>query len=86
MSEFAGTKGRAAPIVGLTIVLRGEIASSYRIKADCLFLGGQMISESGQKLILSGPTGREPLVGLRLWIETAPGLLREASSTVEAGR
>ena len=73
INEFAGTKGRAAPIVGLTMVLRGETASSYRIKADCLFLGTQMISESGQTLILSGPTGREPLVGLRLWIETTPG-------------
>jgi hypothetical protein len=74
VSEFTGTRGRAAPIVGLIIGLSGEIASSYRIKADCMFLGGQMISESGQKLILSGPTGREPLVGLRLWIESAPGL------------
>jgi hypothetical protein len=73
VSEFVGTKGRAAPIVGLTMVLRGETASSYCIKADCLFLGAPMISESGQIITLSGPTGREPLVGLRLWIETAPG-------------
>jgi hypothetical protein len=69
VNEFAGTKGRAAPIVRLTMALHGETASSYRIKADCLFLGTQMISGSGPAIILSGPTGREPLVGLRLWIE-----------------
>jgi len=74
VSEFAGTKGRAIPIVRLAIALGGAMASSYRIKADCLFLGGQMISESGQKVTLSGPTGKEPLVGLRLWIEAVAGL------------
>jgi hypothetical protein len=72
VNEFAGTRGRSAPILALTIALRGQIASRYQIRVDCLFLGGQMISESGQKLTLSGPTGREPLVGLRLWIEATP--------------
>jgi hypothetical protein len=81
VNEFAGTKGRAAPIVRLTMALHGETASSYRIKADCLFLGGQMISESGQTIILSGPTGREPLVGLRMWIETTSGFRTAKDST-----
>lgn len=69
VGEFAGTKGRALPIVGLSFALGGNIAKLYRLKADCIFLGGQIISESGRNIVLSGPTGREPLVGLRLWIE-----------------
>jgi hypothetical protein len=72
LNEFAGTRGRATPIVELTIALRGEIANQYRVRAECLFLGGQMMSESGQVITLTGPTGREPLVGLRLWIEMTP--------------
>ena len=86
VNEFAGTRGRAIPIVGLALSLRGDKANSYRLKADCLFLGGQIISEFGRQMVLSGPTGREPLVGLRLWIEAATGSgLRQRSST-EAGR
>jgi hypothetical protein len=86
INEFAGTRGRAAPIVRLAIALRGEAATGYRINVDCLFLGGQMISRSGQKLTLSGPTGREPLVGLRLWIEATPdGNSSDASSSVPRG-
>jgi hypothetical protein len=73
VSEFAGTRGQSAAIVQLKIVLRSYGANSYQIRADCVFLGGQIISESGQVLSLSGPTGTEPLVGLRLWIECWPG-------------
>ena len=40
VNEFAGTKGRASPIVGLTIALRGEDANSHQIRAECIFLGG----------------------------------------------
>lgn len=69
LNEFAGTKGRAIPVVGLALALNGEVADSYCLRAECLFLGSPIISESGRKLVLSGPTQREPLVGLRLWIE-----------------
>jgi hypothetical protein len=69
VNEFAGTKGRASPIVGLTIALRGEHANSYQIRAECIFLGGPMINQCGPKISLAGATGREPLVGLRLWID-----------------
>jgi hypothetical protein len=74
VNEFAGTRGRATPIIQLTIALRGELANRYRVRAECLFLGGQMISESGPVITLTGPTGREPLVGLRLWIDAKPGV------------
>ena len=41
VSEFAGTKGRSAALVGLKMVLRGFGANSFRIRADCVFLGGR---------------------------------------------
>jgi hypothetical protein len=88
VNEFAGTRGRATPIVQLTVALRGEIVNRYQVRAECLFLGGQMISESGSVITLTGPTGREPLVGLRLWIEMTPELgFREAapSNRVSSG-
>jgi hypothetical protein len=81
VSEFAGSKGRSAPIVALTIVLRGEAAVWYSIKADCLFLGAQMMSRSGREIVLTGPTGREPLVGLRLAVEAASDLNLSRAST-----
>jgi hypothetical protein len=82
VNEFAGTKGRAAPIVGLTMAFRGKMAQSYRLKADCVFLGEQMISQSGQKMDLAGPTGREPLVGLRLAIEAMGDFKSDDDSSV----
>jgi hypothetical protein len=86
VNEFAGTRGHAAPIVGLAIALRGDLASAHQVKVECFFLGEQMISKSGQKVILSGPTGREPLVGLRLWMETMPGFrANDIRSEVVAG-
>lgn len=87
VNEFAGTRGRATPIVQLTIALRGEIANRHRVRAECLFLGGQMISESGPVITLTGPTGREPLVGLRLWIEMTPQVdFREAAPSGRTAR
>jgi hypothetical protein len=82
VNEFAGTKGRAAPVVGLTIALGGKMAERYRLNADCIFLGEQMMNRSGQELNLAGPTGREPLVGLRLSIETIRGFKSDEASPV----
>jgi hypothetical protein len=82
VNEFSGTKGRAAPIVGLTIALGGKMAQSYRLKADCIFLGEQMTNQSGQKLSLAGPTGKEPLLGLRLAIEALGDFKSDEDSSV----
>jgi hypothetical protein len=67
--EFAGTRGRAMPITGLTLELSGTLSNDYRISADAIFLSSPTMRVTGKSVVLSGPTGREPLVGLRLSIE-----------------
>ena len=62
--NFAGTRGRALPLVGVTLEIFGPNASQCTIASSALFLGSPMTRASGQRVVLAGPTGREPLVGL----------------------
>ena len=66
---FAGTRGRATPITGIELSLTGERAGDFVLRSDALFLGSAVQSKRGQTISLSGPSGREPLVGLRLSID-----------------
>jgi hypothetical protein len=66
---YAGTRGRAMPLTGLILELWGELANSYQLVADAIFLSSPTMRVSGMSIVLSGPTGREPLVGLRLSVE-----------------
>ncbi|WFU39447.1 hypothetical protein QA640_34575 [Bradyrhizobium sp. CB82] len=65
---YSGTRGRALPLVGATFEVHGSGAQHYEITADAIFLGSPQMKVSGQRVVVSGPTGREPLVGLRLQI------------------
>jgi hypothetical protein len=64
--NFIGSRGRAAPLVGLTFALSGPLASRYTLACEALFLGAAIVSRTGSTVDLRGPTGHEPLVGLRL--------------------
>jgi hypothetical protein len=66
--HFVGTRGKSAPLMGLTLGLKGRRASEYELRCDALFLGSQVLSKRGTEVSLSGPTGQEPLVGFRLSI------------------
>jgi hypothetical protein len=66
LGSYAGTRGRALPIVGLVLELSGPGASRYQFAAEAIFLGSPRQRATGKRVTLSGPTGREPLVGLRL--------------------
>jgi hypothetical protein len=68
---FAGTRGRAAPITGIELSLAGARARDFVLHSDALFLGSAVQSKRGRSISLSGPSGREPLVGLRLSIDGA---------------
>jgi hypothetical protein len=76
LDSFAGTRGRALPVTGIVIELSGPAACTAQIVAEAAFLSAPILRAIGQRVVLSGPTGREPLVGLRLAIQ---------SSTVAAG-
>jgi hypothetical protein len=76
--EFAGTRGRAAPLTRIELSLTGARAGDFALRSDALFLGSAVQSKRGQSISLIGPSGREPLVGLRLSIDSV--------STNDAGR
>jgi len=69
LGTFAGTRGRALALTGMVLELSGEEASNYRFAVEALFLGSPVMRVTGQRIVLSGPTGREPLVGLRVSLE-----------------
>jgi len=70
LETFAGTRGRALPVSGIVLEMSGAGASGCQFVAEALFLSSPMLRAVGQRVVLSGPTGREPLVGLRVGIES----------------
>ena len=69
LGSFAGTRGKAMPIVGVMLELAGPAAAHFQFFIEAIFLGALAQRMRGKRLLVSGPTGREPLVGLRLALE-----------------
>jgi hypothetical protein len=69
LGAYAGTRGRALPIVGIRLEMSGVAASSFRLVSEAAFLGAPIARTSGKQIEMSGPTGREPLVGFRLRLD-----------------
>jgi hypothetical protein len=69
LGAFAGTRGQAMPIVGVMLELSGKAAAAVQFVVDALFLGAPTTHMVGRHIIISGPTGREPLVGLRMALQ-----------------
>ena len=69
LDTFAGTRGRALPITGIVIELSGQGVAATEVIAEAVFLSAPILRAVGQRVVLTGPTGREPLVGLRLAIQ-----------------
>jgi hypothetical protein len=71
MGSFAGTRGKAIPLTGVAFELSGEASCDYQLCAEAGFLASPIMRVIGRRVVLSGPSGREPLVGLRLNLELA---------------
>jgi hypothetical protein len=69
LGAFAGTRGRAMALTTLMLELSGPDALLYQFSVEALFLGAAVMHVSGERIVLSGPTGREPLVGLRVALQ-----------------
>jgi hypothetical protein len=69
LGSYAGTRGKALAVVGLELEIDGNAASRLKFEVEAIFLGAPAARASGQRVVLSSPTGREPLVGLRLGIQ-----------------
>jgi len=84
LGGFAGTRGRALPVLGINIELNGSGAGNVQLVAEALFLGSPIMLAKGDRIVLSGPSGLEPLIGLKLTIEpkqAAEEALPEAPAT-----
>jgi len=69
LGSYAGTRGRALPIISVLLELSGPGASNCEICAEAIFLGSPRMRATGQRAVLAGPTGREPLVGFRVHVK-----------------
>jgi hypothetical protein len=84
--SFVGTRGRALPLTSIVLELSGARELHYQLVAEALFLAAPRLRAEGQRIVLSGPTGREPLVGFRLRIEELKAPARSATATVRHGK
>jgi len=79
LREFAGTRGRAMPILGVTLELTGPGASNFQLSGEATFLGSPLTRVTGGQIAIAGPTGREALVGFRLRLEQTDSPLHSAA-------
>ena len=77
LNEFAGSRGKSMPILGVQLELVGAESYQCQLVAEALYLGAPMMRSAGSRIDLKGPTGREPLVGLRVGIQ-ARGAARQS--------
>ncbi|MBV9632902.1 MAG: hypothetical protein JO230_32745 [Xanthobacteraceae bacterium] len=79
VGTFVGSRGHALPLLGVMFELSGTSAPRYELVAETAFLGAPITRARGDKLTLTGPTGREALVGIRLKIEQISGAAQPKS-------
>ncbi|KQT61269.1 MULTISPECIES: hypothetical protein [unclassified Aureimonas] len=68
---YAGSRGKASPLIGLRLRLTAEAPAHLALKADATFLGAPTLTRVGREIELSGASLLDPLVGLRLDIVEA---------------
>jgi hypothetical protein len=68
---FVGTRGRGTPLTGIIMELADDGAADFVIRAEAIFLGSAIVRAEGARLNVAGPTGKEPLVGLKFNIRPA---------------
>jgi hypothetical protein len=76
IGSFAGTRRKALPVVGLMLEMSGPGASNFQFVAEAVFLGSPVMRITGQRVVMSGPTGREPLVGLKVGLQKGHAIVR----------
>lgn len=79
---YAGTRGRALPLIGLRVRLLPDAAPGLALRGDGVFLGSSVATRQGREIELVGPTPLDPLVGVRLdFVAAAEGAARAPMST-----
>jgi hypothetical protein len=67
LGTYAGTRGRALPLTAVVLEMNG--IDNLEFVAEAGFLNAPTLRAVGKRVMLSGPTNREPLVGIRIGIE-----------------
>jgi hypothetical protein len=67
LGTYAGTRGRALPLTAVVLEMSGT--DELKFVAEAGFLNAPTLRAVGNRVVLSGPTNREPLVGIRIGIE-----------------
>lgn len=85
--QFVGTRQQARPVVYVSFQLDGPNAGSYELVVDGLFTGQGVQNQRGRSITMTGLSGREPLIGLRVAVEKVqmaerPGSLPESRRRV----
>jgi hypothetical protein len=83
--SFVGTRGQARPLTEVRFELAGRAAKDHEFVVDALFNGATPVRAEGRSIFLSGPSGREPLVGLRLGLVDASVQAEVAAKRSDAG-
>ncbi|WP_020174606.1 hypothetical protein [Methyloferula stellata] len=68
--EFAGSRGHARSLTGFHVRLTGPLASRYRLAVEALFLGTTVIRKSGANLEFRSGAGIDPLIGVKIKLES----------------
>jgi hypothetical protein len=86
LGSFAGTRGRAMPVVGLMLELAGPAAARFQFCVEAIFLGSPATRFVSNRVVASGPTGREPVVGLRLSLRNVEAVEELETKARASGR
>jgi hypothetical protein len=64
--SFVGTRGQARPLTEVRFALAGQGAENSELVVEALFQGAPPMRAEGREIRLTGPSGREALIGLRV--------------------
>jgi hypothetical protein len=63
--------------------MSGANASNLQFVVEAIFLGSATTRVCGKRVVISGPTGREPLVGLRIALERVSSAREHGAKSTE---
>jgi hypothetical protein len=78
--SFVGTRGQARPLTEIRFELGGPAAENSELVIEALFQGATPMRAEGRNIRLTGPTGQEALLGLR--VEVVEGTAQDEVSVV----
>lgn len=64
--SFVGTRGQARPLTEVRFELSGRGAENGELVVEALFQGAPPVRAKGREVRLTGPSGREALIGLKV--------------------